>query len=418
MAYKKYIKRGGKIYGPYIYHSKRVGGKVVSEYRGQDKLKIKNFKFLWVILGIFVLLGIFYFLSGNFERGMTGHAVLELNENYLPGENLEGQLKILLNEGELVPQDSEIFFENNGVVYSYPLIDLVSEEFIEGNYFISNSSVSGFGPGYGLQGEKEIYPELSFILLISDREVSGKVSKDNDFIYSFKENETVELKPESVQTESGKQVSNEEIILNIENKTVYVTTEYFEIEQGFGENYFGEETKEIVIDVSELGLVLDEGNLNVGLNYGDKKILVLEKSLESDESSDFTSQVPAMQDVEEEQIPSESEETNKVSNETETISFDKLNLTTSERQILESEFGVLNLEVEEAVFKNGFLVVRYKLSDYWIEFTYDAALSQETLNRLMEQDRIKWLKDLAKTLQEVPTPEETVEVLEGQSFGV
>ena len=37
MAYKKYIKRGGKLYGTYLYESKRVNGKVVSEYHGSKK---------------------------------------------------------------------------------------------------------------------------------------------------------------------------------------------------------------------------------------------------------------------------------------------------------------------------------------------------------------------------------------------
>jgi len=32
MAYKKYIKRNGKLYGPYIYHSKRIGDKVIRQF--------------------------------------------------------------------------------------------------------------------------------------------------------------------------------------------------------------------------------------------------------------------------------------------------------------------------------------------------------------------------------------------------
>ena len=55
MAYKKYIKRGGKIYGPYIYHSRRVNGRVISEYRGtgkENKISLGGLKFLWIFLGI------------------------------------------------------------------------------------------------------------------------------------------------------------------------------------------------------------------------------------------------------------------------------------------------------------------------------------------------------------------------------
>ena len=45
MAYKRYIKKGGKIYGPYIYHSHKKDGKVVSEYLGKhkEKKKLKDF---------------------------------------------------------------------------------------------------------------------------------------------------------------------------------------------------------------------------------------------------------------------------------------------------------------------------------------------------------------------------------------
>ncbi|MHA1988660.1 MAG: LamG-like jellyroll fold domain-containing protein, partial [Promethearchaeota archaeon] len=37
MAYKRYIKRGDKVYGPYVYHSRKVNGKVISEYHGTSK---------------------------------------------------------------------------------------------------------------------------------------------------------------------------------------------------------------------------------------------------------------------------------------------------------------------------------------------------------------------------------------------
>ena len=39
MVYKKYIKRGGKIYGPYLYKSIKKGGKVITEYLGVHQTK-------------------------------------------------------------------------------------------------------------------------------------------------------------------------------------------------------------------------------------------------------------------------------------------------------------------------------------------------------------------------------------------
>ncbi|MBT7281878.1 hypothetical protein HN832_00525, partial [archaeon] len=67
MVYKKFVKRGGKVYGPYIYSSKRVGGKVVSEYLGQKpggsgkKLFLSVFLIAFLLASIF--LGVQYFNS-------------------------------------------------------------------------------------------------------------------------------------------------------------------------------------------------------------------------------------------------------------------------------------------------------------------------------------------------------------------
>ncbi|MEX0932971.1 MAG: hypothetical protein WDZ77_02640 [Candidatus Pacearchaeota archaeon] len=77
MAYKKYIKRDGKIYGPYIYHSKRVDGKVISEYKGSKglglSLNFKNLKFLLIFLGMFAIIGTLY---GTYAfGGITSNAI-------------------------------------------------------------------------------------------------------------------------------------------------------------------------------------------------------------------------------------------------------------------------------------------------------------------------------------------------------
>ncbi len=56
MSYKKYIKRGGKVYGPYVYHSRKVNGRVTSEYLGKfEEKKKKNFFPILIFLLIFLL---------------------------------------------------------------------------------------------------------------------------------------------------------------------------------------------------------------------------------------------------------------------------------------------------------------------------------------------------------------------------
>jgi len=52
MVYKRYIKRGGKTYGPYWYESHRVNGKVVAKYVGEAKNTKKRNYLMKLILPI------------------------------------------------------------------------------------------------------------------------------------------------------------------------------------------------------------------------------------------------------------------------------------------------------------------------------------------------------------------------------
>src|SRR3990167_6878786 len=105
MAYKKYIKRNGKLYGPYIYHSRRVGDKVISEYRGNEK-KFDYKKFIFIFLGLVLAVGIFYGIVSNREN-LTGNVVLESTYEETPQlRQLEGVLNISLKQGEFLPDSS------------------------------------------------------------------------------------------------------------------------------------------------------------------------------------------------------------------------------------------------------------------------------------------------------------------------
>ncbi len=146
MAYKKYIKRGGKTYGPYVYHSKRVDGKVVSEYIGPHRRKINCKKISLVVLGIFVFLMLVFFLR-NFEGETTGRAVLsfDMNYSYLEAGVVEGSLNLSLQEKDFIPTTSKIIFENAGNISEFYLKDLISDSEII---------------------EKEIYPTVYFNLIV------------------------------------------------------------------------------------------------------------------------------------------------------------------------------------------------------------------------------------------------------------
>ncbi len=486
MAYKKYIKKGGRIYGPYIYHSRRVDGKVISEYRGAEE-GTKNKKFLWIALGIFIVVALVYFSFFPRET-LTGRAIVNIEANYQKAEPLEGKLRLSLKEGELLPASSKIVFENKDKTFEYDLKSVISDDPVEGDFYIEGSSVSGTGEGYGISGEKQTSPTVHFILSIFSQkkpdpetpqnpeeiseteenvteetpeevveeaeeivaeesdvfeeiieepaeqeepsegeapitggvigkffgkltgtgnvviefesEVEGSVSAGNVFTYTLQEGETAELKPRSVRTDF-EQLSDSEIDINVEGNEVVVTTGYFESEKGFGEEYLGGTGKDLVVDLSKLNLILEPGELKLRLVYGKSEIVSLTTLLgEGDVSASET--IPEEKSVgvvsEEVELLPEPEEIQIETNLT--IIIISENLTDRERVILISEFGSISLEVKEAKTKNGFIIIRYGLRDYWVEHSYKEELDKTTLESFMERDRIKWLKDIAKRISE------------------
>src|SRR3989304_5266083 len=163
MAYEKYIKKDGKLYGPYLYQSKRIDGKVVSEYHGQKKVDYsKYFLFAFGALALFIL---FYFFATS-ERNITGNAILNLDATYVEGQPLEGKIRMSIQEGELIPSSSKLVLDNNGKLFEFDLKNLTSESTLDGNYYVQNKALSGSGEGYGIAGRRDIYPKVSFMLSI------------------------------------------------------------------------------------------------------------------------------------------------------------------------------------------------------------------------------------------------------------
>ena len=89
MVYKKYIKRNGKTFGPYIYHSKKIKGKVITEYRG--KYKDYNFNIL-IFISIFIVFSfaMILILNPNYIYSMKGIAINSFDS--ITGLVTEGQL--------------------------------------------------------------------------------------------------------------------------------------------------------------------------------------------------------------------------------------------------------------------------------------------------------------------------------------
>ena len=426
MAYEKYIKRGGKLYGPYLYHSKRVDGKVVSEYHGQAKKDYK--KFIFLTIGVLFLIGIIYFFV-SFKGGPTGHSVLNLDADYKEGEILSGKIKLTLQSGELIPANSNVVFDNNDNKFEYTLSELVSETPISGEFYIKDSFLSGEGEGYGIPGEKIIYPFVEFILLVESeieeqntesveiKEISGKVSVEEPFVYIFEENEIgTELKP-SPTTEKILKLTRDE-------NGITITTSYSEIEEGFGENYLSDEYKEKIIDLSKLELNLESGNLKLSILDPQAEIELLSLNTvlgEEQPSEEIPQEISSEPEESSLPIPSESQEIEDIEetlDEIERIVIVPsliLDLTTEERNILIEKFGNnFSVIITEAIEKNEWITIRHELGNYWAENSYIYNLDKETLNSFIERDRIKWLKDIAFSLSQQANSEKNLNEFLGE----
>ncbi len=319
MAYKKYIKRGDKIYGPYVYHSRRVDGKVVSEYIGPHKRKINYKKISLVFLAVVLLLSLMYGSYKLFKKnqGIAGMAVLDLvysgNQTVLV-QNERGDDFVslqLLNSPESVLGKRILEIR----IKSYLPHDL--------NFTLDELKYSYAG------GETSLFEEVSVKEKIINRSQE-----------SWEDISQIEL------------LGGEEKILKIDVSK---------------------------IDLSELDLTLP-ADKKINFEYNGQKISVL------------------LDNVRKGKVSFEIVSTNK----TEPLFLPEvIELSESEKEILTKEFGEnVSVSVSEAVEKNGLLVMKYELADYEMVRSYDPELSRAIIEAFMERDKIKFIKDIAKTLSQ------------------
>src|SRR3990172_6850166 len=101
MAYKRYAKKNGKVYGPYYYESYRENGVVKKLYIGQKSktdlvVPQKKTKFLAFSVVALILIAIvfgFIFLSP------TGKITLQTQPVYGLNEQISGQAIVILQDG-------------------------------------------------------------------------------------------------------------------------------------------------------------------------------------------------------------------------------------------------------------------------------------------------------------------------------
>ncbi|MAG10729.1 hypothetical protein CMI44_00235, partial [Candidatus Pacearchaeota archaeon] len=327
MVYKRFIKKGGKVYGPYYYSSKKENGKVISQYHGKTESSVKNSYKKFFLLGFFV-----FFLTASFffvNYGLTGKASLDIESKYVEGEKIKGNLKFSLKQGELIPVDSKVVIHLGDEAQEYFLSELVDLNFTSGNFHAEGVTIPGEGIGYGLIGKKKIYPEVSFDLRIFEKEVeeaseqetdeeeiseevdenevneteeedeveseeesaeeegeevesslitgeviaesyeivSGTVGRENNFVYEYEKGKMVELVPGSVSVD-GIIIDDGAVNVKSENKKVIVSTSYYHEEEGFGEEYLKNNELKLDMGFEQFDLVVqNDSELVVLLVY-------------------------------------------------------------------------------------------------------------------------------------------------------
>jgi hypothetical protein len=209
MVYKKYIKKNGKIYGPYIYNSKRVGGKVVSEYHGLKEQK-NNSKNIFLILGILLIAML---LVVVLNLNLTGNITLNLNER------INKNMELSLSKGELIPLNSKIKISTDNEEIEYNLSELVNQEKVEGNYYLQGENLKGTGQGIGLKGEKEKYPAVYFEFKIINSETSSSSSTESSNTTPLNNNSSPsENQSESQNSSTQQKTKSEESTENSETE--------------------------------------------------------------------------------------------------------------------------------------------------------------------------------------------------------
>ena len=172
-----------------------------------------KFKFMIFMILIFSLL--FVVLT-------TAKISLDTNLGYESYGQIQGELDIILNTGELIPADSEVRVNLGEQEKTFKLSELVSVESIEGDFYIEDFDISGFGSGYGGYGEREIYPEIRFIIDLNESIEEEEEEEEDPVVI---DGEEVEDSDEKICSESIECEEFGDCINDYQTKICIITNE-------------------------------------------------------------------------------------------------------------------------------------------------------------------------------------------------
>jgi hypothetical protein len=380
MVYKKYIEKDGKVYGPYVYHSRRVNGKIISEYCGQGKGNKKKI-FLFVFIALVLLAVGFFIFNGKF----TGNAVSE-NPTLIQGEseNAISYPTIYFTLVSIQTKSSESYSE------STPQVQPENETTSQEN--LTESNIENSSEQQEVIIENSTIPNETFETNSSDsineQEISSSdvpVTEQKDISSETKNNEQ-ESSPagensvsgvlESVGTfflgllkTTGMAVSEQTVETRIDGQTSMNEPFVYQLKEGENVQLLSGsvKTNSDSLPDSVIKMTYKDNLLLVSTNYSE----IIKQITNSNNNSKLK--------IVKENLP---------------------DLTEEEKNILSQKLGNFSIETVKSELFNGRYVLGYRFGDFTIEYSYDSDLSKQNLDSQIEYDKIKWLKDISEKLSQ------------------
>ncbi|MCK5023473.1 MAG: hypothetical protein KAS04_04845, partial [Candidatus Aenigmarchaeota archaeon] len=330
----------------YYYTSVRENGRVKTIYLGRDKrdarkkeMGIKGIPetpyFGAPKMKLFTIISLLIIVSASlfFMQGYTGYLTLSTPENYLAGESLTGTVDIHFLSAELYPADSIVEISIGEQTIQKPLSEILTEtdevHLGVGEYYVEDSDISGEGLGFGIEGEKTIYPTVAFsynllvyvtetvlvlynttnttiqeifnettnqtenitieetITLYNETNkttfldsmiIEASCDYENLYIHTINTNPTnntnatyeVSIVPETVKV-GDETIDESHVSLVIDSETITAETDYYETLVGFGKGFETETESTVSLPIEDFGLTAPEESgdqsVNVKLLY-------------------------------------------------------------------------------------------------------------------------------------------------------
>jgi len=187
-------------------------------------------------------------------------------------------------------------------------------------------------------------------------------------------------------TDGSIALRDDDIQFKVSDDSILVSTNYFELEEGFGADYLDDELQTFEINLSAIGLNFSKGDLSIRFVYEESEVISLLTILQEGKIEEKNESILV-------EIPE----------------FVLQNLTDDEKQILIQKFGNVSIKTTRAEVLDGRLIRNYKIGDYELVASYDYDSNvTDSLKEQMERDKLNFLRDLIRMISEEESGSENV----------